>query len=78
MDFSVWDRIHYAYAPSYNCINKKDAFSVRNNEAKLTYPVALMTADEAFFAGGIFQELQEILIKIVVMYGILATLKMNQ
>ena len=54
MDFSVWDRNHYAYAPSYNCINKKDAFSVRNNEAKLTYPVALMTADEAFFAGGVF------------------------
>ena len=38
--------------PTYNCTNIKDAFSVNNTEAKLTYPIALMTMDEAIFAGG--------------------------
>ena len=39
-------------APTYNCSNRKDAFSVDNTEAKLTYPIALMTADEVVYAGG--------------------------
>ena len=38
--------------PTYDCSNKKDAFSVNNTEAKLKYPIALMTADEIWFAGG--------------------------
>ena len=38
--------------PTYNCTNSKDAFSGSNNEAKLTYPIGLMTADEVAYAGG--------------------------
>ena len=39
--------------PSYDCTNTKDAFSVNNTEAKLKYPIALMTADEIAYAGGV-------------------------
>ncbi len=39
--------------PSYNCTDKRDAFSVDNTSAKLDYPVSLMTADEIAFAGGV-------------------------
>ena len=38
--------------PTYNCTNSKDAFSGSNSEAKLTYPIGLMTADEIAYAGG--------------------------
>ncbi len=38
-------------SPTYNCSNIKDAFSGNNSYAKLKYPIALMTADEAIFAG---------------------------
>ncbi len=37
--------------PTYNCANIKDAFSGTNREAKLTYPVGLMTTDELAYAG---------------------------
>ena len=40
--------------PTYNCEDTKDAFSVSNAEAKLTYPIGLMTADEITYAGGYF------------------------
>ena len=40
-------------SPTYNCANKKDAFSGSNSEAKLTYPIGLMTADEINIAGGL-------------------------
>ena len=39
--------------PSYNCSDVRDAFSVENTNAKLDYPVSLMTADEIAFAGGV-------------------------
>ena len=38
--------------PTYNCTNIKDAFSGSNSEAKLTYPIGLMTSDEIAYAGG--------------------------
>ena len=38
--------------PTYDCTNTKDAFSVNNNEAKLKYPIALISADEAVYASG--------------------------
>ena len=40
--------------PTYNCTNNKDAFSGSNSEAKLDYPIGLMTADELVYAGGKF------------------------
>ena len=39
-------------APTYNCTNMSDAFSVNNASAKLDYPVGLITADELSYAGG--------------------------
>ena len=39
--------------PSYNCTDIRDAFSVDNTSAKLDFPIALMTADEIAFAGGV-------------------------
>ena len=39
--------------PSYNCTDIRDAFSIDNTNAKLDYPVSLMTADEIAFAGGV-------------------------
>ena len=38
--------------PTYYCLNSKDAFSGSNSEAKLTYPVGLMSTDEITYAGG--------------------------
>ena len=47
-------RLHTNKTPTYNCANIKDAFSGSNSEAKLTYPIGLMTADELSFAGGVY------------------------
>ena len=48
-----WDTKGAKANPSYNCTDIRDAFSVNNTSAKLTYPVSLMTADEIAFAGGV-------------------------
>ena len=48
-----WDTDGAKANPSYNCTDIRDAFSVDNTSAKLTYPVSLMTADEIAFAGGV-------------------------
>ena len=48
-----WDTKGTKANPSYNCTDIRDAFSVNNTSAKLTYPVSLMTADEIAFAGGV-------------------------
>ena len=45
-------RVSTSYAPTYDCTEASDAFSVDNTNAKLTYPIALMTADEIMRAGG--------------------------
>ena len=45
-------RLETNKTPTYNCTNNKDAFSGSNSEAKLTYPIGLMTADEIAYAGG--------------------------
>ena len=49
-------RLYTNNAPSYNCANSKDAFSGSNSEAKLIYPIGLMTADEITYAGGLIQK----------------------
>ena len=51
-NYAPYTRLDTNKAPSYNCTNSKDAFSGSNAEAKLTYPIALMTADEITYAGG--------------------------
>ena len=47
-----YGRLYTNKTPTYNCTNNKDAFSGNNSEAKLTYPIGLMTADELAYAGG--------------------------
>ena len=39
--------------PTYDCPNSKDGFSGNNIEAKLKYPIALMTTDEIAYVGGV-------------------------
>ena len=48
-----WDTKGAKANPSYNCTDIRDAFSVDNTSAKLTYPISLMTADEIAYAGGV-------------------------
>ena len=51
-DFASNKRLYTDKVPTYNCSDIKDAFSVENTSAQLSYPIALMTADEMAFAGG--------------------------
>ena len=51
-DYAPRGRLDTNKTPAYNCTNIKDAFSGSNSEAKLTYPIGLMTSDEVAYAGG--------------------------
>ena len=50
--YAPYARAYTNYAPTYDCTEASDAFSVDNTSAKLTYPIALMTSDEIMRAGG--------------------------
>ena len=50
--YATYTRLYTNKTPTYNCANIKDAFSGSNSEAKLMYPIGLMTADELAYAGG--------------------------
>ena len=50
--YYVYTRLVTNKTPTYDCEDSKDAFSGSNSEAKLTYPIGLMTADEITYAGG--------------------------
>ena len=50
--YAAHTRLETNKTPTYNCTNIKDAFSGSNSEAKLIYPIGLMTADEIAYAGG--------------------------
>ena len=52
--FSGYNRAYSTYQPSLGCTNVNDAFTVSKSEkgnGKLTYPVGLLTSDEAMLAG---------------------------
>ena len=52
--FSGYNRAYSTYQPSLSCTNKNDAFTViesATGNGKLTYPVGLLTSDEAMLAG---------------------------
>ena len=53
--FGMYDRYNVT-KPTYDCSVIEDKFTVDSStgNGKLTYPIALMTADEAIFAGGRF------------------------
>ena len=53
--FSGYNRAYSTYSPSLTCTNKNDSFTVSETatgNGKLTYPVGLLTSDEAMLAGG--------------------------
>ena len=52
-EFGSWDRLYNNKTPTLKCPDKaNDLLSKSNN--KLTYPVGLLTHDEASFAGGVY------------------------
>ena len=54
--FGAYTRLSTNKAPSYDCAATEDKFTVDSStgNGKLTYPIALMTADEISYAGGIY------------------------
>ena len=54
--FGAKTRIYTNKTPSYDCTATEDKFTVDTStgNGKLTYPIALMTADEVSFAGGLY------------------------
>ena len=54
--YGAGSRVYLNTAPSLKCANKNDQFTVskENGNGALTYPVALLTADEIVYAGGVY------------------------
>ena len=54
--FGAFTRLKTNKTPSYDCIATEDKFTVDSStgNGELTYPIALMTADEVSFAGGLW------------------------
>ena len=54
MLYSAHTRFNKYAQPSYVCSNASDRFTVSTStgNGKLTYPIGLITADEAYYAGG--------------------------
>ena len=54
--FGAYDRLHSSgtnkYNPQYKCANSTYGYTVAKGD--LTYPVALLTADEVAYAGGVY------------------------
>ena len=55
-DYAAYTRLVDNKTPSYDCSVTEDKFTVDTStgNGKLTYPIALMTADEVSFAGGLY------------------------
>ena len=53
--FGAYTRLYTNQTPSYDCAATEDKFTVDTStgNGKLTHPIALMTADEVAFAGGV-------------------------
>ena len=53
--FKAYGRLDTNKTPTYDCTNNNDKFTVdaSTGNGKLTYPIALMTADEIAYAGGV-------------------------
>ena len=54
-DYAAYTRLVTNKTPTYDCTNDNDKFTVdaSTGNGKLTYPIALMTADEIAYAGGV-------------------------
>ena len=55
-DFGARTRLSANKTPTYDCATTEDKFTADSStgNGKLTYPIALMTADEVSFAGGLW------------------------
>ena len=56
--FKSLDRLDTNKTPTYDCTNNNDKFTVDASTGNgiLTYPIALMTADEIAYAGGVYEQ----------------------
>ena len=56
--YGAYTRLIANKTPSYDCATIEDKFTADSStgNGKLTYPIALMTADEVSFAGGLWDE----------------------
>ena len=52
--YGAYGRLVEKQSPNLKCIQDTDKFDVLNINAKLDYPIALITADEVAMAGGVF------------------------
>ena len=54
--YAAFTRLETNKTPTYTCTNTDDKFTVDSSagNGKLTYPIALMTADEISYAGGLY------------------------
>ena len=54
--YAAYTRLKTNKTPTYDCTNDNDKFTVdaSTGNGKLTYPIALMTADEIAYAGGVY------------------------
>ena len=54
-NYAAYTRLYTNKTPTYDCTDTNDKFTVDTStgNGKLTYPIALMTADEVSFAGGV-------------------------
>ena len=54
--YGAYTRLYTNKAPTYDCTDTNDKFTVDTStgNGKLKYPIALMTADEVSFAGGLW------------------------
>ena len=54
--YGAYTRLVTNKTPSYDCATTEDKFTADSStgNGKLTYPIALMTADEVSFAGGVY------------------------
>ena len=53
--YGAYERLYNNKIPSIKCINSSDAFSLTNINAKLDYPIGIITADEEMMAGSIYE-----------------------
>ena len=52
--YGAYGRLADKRTPSLKCTQDNDKFKVSNANAKLDYPISLITADEAAMAGGVY------------------------
>ena len=57
--YGAYGRLIDKMAPSLKCMQGSDKFTLTNENAKLDYPVSLITADEVSMAGGVYNTIND-------------------